>query len=130
LNFRMTKKTILIADDDESIRYMMKSLFEIYLSHYNKEYFSNGTQLDKRLKERPKELVAVLTDDNMPGIRGLEIIKKYCNNSDYKDILFFLCYGGEREIGEQALENGAKEYFLKPIEFSRLTSKLKEYLEN
>jgi len=127
----MVKKTILIADDDKPIRSMMKRVFGIYLSDYNKEYFSNGTQLDKRLKEKPKGIAAVLTDDDMPGIRGLEIIKKYCNNPDYKGIPFFLFYGGrDCEIGEQALKNGAKGYFRKPIGLSILTDKLKEHIEN
>ncbi len=125
----MKKKTILIAEDDESTRYLMKNLLEIYLPGYNKEYFPNGTKLDKRLKKSLDGVVAVLTDNNMPGIMGLEIIKKYCNNSNYKDILFFL-HTGEKEIGEQALKNGAKEYFLKPIGFSKLADKLKKYLEN
>jgi len=126
----MAKKTILIADDNKLIMSLMKIHFKTHFSDYNKEYFPDGTQLDKRLKERPEGLVAVLTDNDMPGIRGLEIIKEYCNNPNYKDILFFLYYGGEREIGEQALENGAKEYFLKPTGFSEITEKLKEYIEN
>jgi len=127
----MAKKTILIADDDKSIINMWKILSKEDLLDYKIEYFSNGTKLDKRLKERPKGLVAVITDNNMPGIRGLEIIKKYCNNPDYKGIPFFLFYGGrDCEIGEQALKNGAKGYFRKPIGLSILTDKLKEHIEN
>ena len=109
------KKTIIYAEDDESINRISLRFFERMLSEYNIESYLNGTTLENRLKGNKKNIVAVITDNQMPGIEGSKIIKEYAQNPNYSHIPFILVYGGEDEIGKKAVENGAYSFIKKPI---------------
>ena len=75
------KKVIAYAEDYPGIRDMMQmTLRKAYGETYNIEVFKDGDGLSKRLEKEaigPSGLVVVLTDNNMPGAKGIEIIRKY-----------------------------------------------------
>jgi len=122
------RKTILFADDKKSMREMMEIFISTFFPTYNFKSFENGTSLEKKLEEDIKDVCAIITDNNMPGIDGIEIIKKFSRIKKFKDIPFILIYGGEKFIGEKAINNGAVAYLLKPFDIEDLKSLINKYV--
>lgn len=114
----MNKKgKIIIADDEIIDRELYTTFFETYLPDFKVECFENGKQLKDRLEGKIDNVMAILTDNTMPGEwSGIRIIKEYSNKPGFEKIIFSLIYAGEKEIGEQAIKNGADSYHIKPIE--------------
>lgn len=108
------RKIILLADDDDNVRKSISMFLEMRFPNYDIETFEDGASLNERLKQRDLENVCmVITDNQMPGIEGSEIIRTYA--SRFPEISFILHYGGDEEIGEEAVRNSACAYVLKPI---------------
>lgn len=111
------QKSILLAEDDECIRHLFYEFMKISFPEYEIETFEDGTSLQGRLEKNIENVKVVITDNQMPGITGSEIIKDYA-----KKVPMVLVYGGKEYIGEEAIKNGAVGYLLKPINpFSKLT---------
>lgn len=121
------KNTILFADDDKEIREIGSQFLEIGLPEYSIEIFPDGASLEKRLNQNTSDIAVVLTDNDMPGISGSKIIKKYSKQFKFP---FILQYGGAEDIGEEAIKNGAHSYIRKPYLYRELAEKIKDILEN
>jgi len=111
-------KIILIADDDKTVRKMMSMVLDEGFPNYGIESFEDGTSLNERLKQGSLENVCmVITDNQMPGIDGLEIIREHTPR--LPKIPFILHYGGDEEIGKEAVRSGAYASVLKPINLKK-----------
>jgi len=101
-------KIILIADDDKTVRKMMSMVLDEGFPNYGIESFEDGTSLNERLKQGSLENVCmVITDNQMPGMSGLEVIEKHARKLKEQGIPMILHYAGDREIGVEAVRNGA-----------------------
>ncbi|MBU4070080.1 MAG: response regulator [Nanoarchaeota archaeon] len=118
------QKSILLADDNANIRYLFYEFMKISFPEYNVETFEDGIALKGRLEKNIDDIKIIITDNRMPpGNTGSEIIKDYA-----KQIPMILVYGGEKYIGEKAIENGAVGYLLKPIYLQKLAEIVKRVL--
>jgi DNA-binding NtrC family response regulator len=117
----------VFADDDEFVREFVSKCIEKYLPEVNLEICKDGSSLEKRLQQDMKEVDLVLTDNKMPCIDGSKIIKKYARN--FEKIPFILYYGGEYEIGEQAVKDGAFAYASKGDNSSKMIELVKKALK-
>ena len=65
--------TILIADDEPANR----TLFSAVLGRhgYNVEVFASGRELIDRLRAAPHTVALVMTDQTMPGIDGVDVVR-------------------------------------------------------
>jgi DNA-binding NtrC family response regulator len=109
------KGTILYADDDEDVRTSVKDILEEEFPNYNLEFFVGGTSLENKLKsllQKPENTRVVITENDMPGINGGEIIEKYAEKFKFR---FGLFYGGGIDVGEKAIKDGAFGCLRKPI---------------
>jgi DNA-binding response OmpR family regulator len=109
------KKTILVVDDDEDIRFMIKSIlmddFEILESEETVEATSLKDKAD-----------LIITDILMPGSTGLELIKEIRSESNAPIIVL----SGAAVPPEMAIEYGADLYIEKPFQ----PEELLEYVNN
>jgi DNA-binding NtrC family response regulator len=119
------KKTILIAEDSEPMRIIIKRILQKDFPQFQIESFEDGTSLESRLNKEINDVALVVTDNRMPGITGFEIIKKYAKKLEYSGVKFILCYLGDEKIGKIAIENGAFDYILKMemIKYSKIVKK-------
>ncbi|MBU2104549.1 MAG: response regulator [Nanoarchaeota archaeon] len=108
------EKTIYIADDDSSIRKLTGDVLGRFFPEYEREFFEDGVSLLRRLEETDKPSL-IITDNEMPGVTGSEIIEGYA-----RKIPFILIYGGDEKIGKKAVADGACGYFLKPYNIKEL----------
>ncbi len=119
---------IIVVDDDHDSRNTI-SRFLTRIGHQVTQ-FPDGDKAFRALKKKSVHLV--FSDIHMPGITGIDLLKKIKKTKEYKDIPVVL-FTGFREVNTavEALRNGAYDYLLKPIkpeELAILTDKIAEYL--
>ncbi len=113
----MSKKKILVVDDEPNIQKMLKTLLEI--NDYSVETVSNGKEALEVVKGISPDLV--LLDLVMPKVDGYEVLENLKSNSATRQIPVILFTAAPPEI---AAEKGADaiaavDYVLKP--FDRVT---------
>lgn len=113
----MSKKTILVIDDEQNIRKMLKTLLEI--NRYEVQVAENGKiGLEKIIQLKPD---LVLLDLIMPEMTGYQVLENMHQNAHIKDIPVILFTAAPPDIAVQAGSAAidAVDYVLKP--FDRLT---------
>lgn len=121
------KNKILYAEDDYDIRKMFSSFLKTFFPEQNIEIFEDGISLDKRLIENVEDISLAITDYDMPGINGGDIIARHSD----KGIPFILAYWGEERIGKKALlEDGAFTYVRKPFRLAEFKNCIYRILDS
>lgn len=117
---------ILLADDERIILDGMAGIIEwdaLGASLIGKA--QNGNEAyDKILDKQPH---IVITDIKMPGMDGLELIKKV--SAESPSVQFIVLSGfGEFEYAKEAMKYGVKHYLLKPCNEQQIISSLEEII--
>jgi len=111
----MTKK-ILIADDEEPLRLLVRATLEDESGEKRYEIIeaTDGYEtLEVARRERPE---LILLDIQMPGLNGLEVCKILKNDpATSKLMIVMLTARGQPSDRERGLAAGADEYFAKPF---------------
>jgi len=102
-------QTILIVDDDKSIRYSLKRMLEENFSVLTAQ---NGDEALARVKESTPDLV--IMDIKMPGRSGIEVLKEI-KLIDPKSLVILMTAYGTTETAIEAMKYGAFDYILKPF---------------
>ena len=102
-------ETILIVDDDKSIRYSVKRMME---EKYSILTAQNGEEALTRVKESSPDLI--LMDIKMPGRSGIEVLKEI-KLIDPKSLVIIMTAYGTTETAIEAMKYGAFDYILKPF---------------
>ena len=68
-------------------------------------------------------LILILSDINMPGMTGLELLPKAKALRPDVPVIMITAYG-DADTKRKALENGAETLFTKPIDFGALRSEI------
>ena len=119
------KVRVLVADDEERIRILLEANLES--AGYEVVLAPDGrAALEILAKE---DLDAVLTDMNMPGATGLDVIDSARRRFGPKfPIIVITAYGSVTNAVE-AMRHGATDYLEKPFDMSDLRSCLSKWLE-
>jgi YesN/AraC family two-component response regulator len=108
-------KSILVIDDEKSIRDMLRAgLTQYGYVYYEASDGRNGIEVYKR--SRPD---IVLTDVKMPEMSGIEVTKHLKGIEYDADVVIMTGYGSE-ELVIEALRSGASNYIKKPISLDEL----------
>jgi len=102
-------QTILIVDDDKSIRSSLKRMLEENFSVLTAQ---NGDEALARVKESTPDLV--IMDIKMPGRSGIEVLKEI-KLVDPKSLVILMTAYGTTETAIEAMKYGAFDYILKPF---------------
>jgi nitrogen regulation protein NR(I) len=102
-------QTILIVDDDKSIRYSLKRMLE---QKYSVLTAQNGEEALDRVKESSPDLI--LMDIRMPGRNGIDVLKEI-KSLDPKSLVIIMTAYGTTETAIEAMKYGAFDYILKPF---------------
>lgn len=106
---------ILVIDDDQDILQLVSDILKKH--GYNPIIASDGDQgLSLFSKEHP---AIVLTDINMPGISGIEILKQVKKIAPTAQVIIFSGFGTTDNVIE-ALRLGASDYLAKPFNLNLL----------
>lgn len=130
-NSMENKGTILYADDEPRIRDLVAAILETDFPSHVIEVFADGSSLEKRLMQGTENVKLVVTDNDMPGIIGSEIIKKYSKKPGLEQIPFVLCYAGNESLGASLVREGyASAYLSKPFEIKDLKRTVEDALSS
>jgi CheY-like chemotaxis protein len=94
--------------------------------------WSSHTRRLRRLSASPtagdQSLILILSDINMPGMSGLELLPKAKAMRPDVPVIMITAYG-DAETKRKALENGAEALLTKPIDFGSLRSEIDTRVE-
>jgi len=119
------EKNILIVDDSESIREILKSLLD--KEGYTITTANNGSEALKISSNNQFDLI--MTDLHMPKMDGIEFIAKVRTFENYKFIpILILTTETQQEEKNRAKEAGATGWIIKPFVPAKITSIVKRVL--
>jgi len=82
------------------------------------EYFA-----ESQLSDEPVDLV--LTDLNMPGLDGIELVRNIKSDAMTEDVkIIIISADHDPLVIDEAMESGADEYITKPVSFDQLLEKI------
>ncbi len=119
--------TILVVDDEQDIRALFEQRFrrEIRDGAFAFAFCYSGEEALEYLRERPSEAILILSDINMPGMSGLELLSKIREKSpEPPPLIFMITAYGDPEKQEEAMRLGANDFLNKPLDFNTLKQKL------
>lgn len=115
---------ILIIDDEQIIRQQMQKL--LALDDYETFTAEDGLKgLEAFDREQPE---IALVDVKMPGIDGIEVLKRIKERSTATEVIIMTGHGGI-ETAIEALKLGAFSYLQKPVEYDELEIEIERALE-
>lgn len=104
-------KKLLIVDDQPGIRLLLEELFK--KENYQTTSAQNGGEALQFIADDEPD--CVLLDMKMPGIDGIEVLKRIKEDKPNIPVIMMTAYG-ELELTEKALGLGAEKYFTKPFD--------------
>ena len=119
---------VLIVDDEKDIQPLFQQRFrkEIRGGEVEFEFAFSGEEALEYLQENKHEAVLILSDINMPGMSGLELldqIKRKFNQPP--PVVMMITAYGDAENFNQAMELGADDFVTKPVDFKLLKEKIR-----
>jgi two-component system NtrC family response regulator len=121
----LSKQRILVVDDDESLRWVTQA--QLQQSGYQVNSAADGRHALASMSESPPDLV--ITDLQMPGMSGLELLKRV--RAEYPEILVILVTAfGTVETAVEAMKAGAYDYITKPVNMDELRMIVSRGLEH
>ncbi|PIV23297.1 MAG: hypothetical protein COZ69_11885 [Deltaproteobacteria bacterium CG_4_8_14_3_um_filter_45_9] len=115
------KKRILVIEDDEEMRSLLKDFFEE--DGFEIDSVSNGSEAFRKIAREPFDLI--ITDIRMPGLTGLDILPGIKKLQPEVSIIVITAFGSE-EVSRKAFDRGATAYLEKPILFNKLRTLVHE----
>ena len=119
---------ILVVDDERDIQTLFEQRFrrEIKNGEMSFVFAFSGEEALKYLNEHEHEVVLILSDINMPGMNGLELLERIKNKHlEPPPVVMMITAYGDEENYNMAKKLGADDFLTKPVDFSILKEKLK-----
>ncbi len=119
------KKTVLIADDDESVLWVLERYFTE--RGFATVTATDGTEAETLLSEKTHTLA--LLDINMPGKTGLDILKDVKKRKSPAPAVIIMTADGTMKTTIEAMKLGALDYINKPVDLDELDIIIDKALE-
>lgn len=122
---------ILVVDDEPDVELLFRQQFrhDLRASRFTMEFAQSAPMALQRITDAAGgALILILSDINMPGMSGLELLPKAKALRPDVPIIMITAYG-DAETKRQALENGAEALLTKPIDFGSLRSEIDSRVE-
>jgi two-component system response regulator AtoC len=120
----VAQRTILVADDDASIRSLLKQLLSD--EGYSVVEATTGTEVVEKVKDTNPDLV--IMDVRMPELDGIEALSKLKVSSPKTSVLIMTAFGSSNNA-IRAMELGAFDYITKPFELDKISHTVKRVIE-
>ncbi|GAB2687981.1 response regulator [Mucilaginibacter koreensis] len=120
---------ILVVDDEADVQPLFLQRFrkEIRNGELSFNFALSGEEALEYLHANPSEVVLILSDINMPGMSGIELLGhiRHDYNQPPPPVVMMVTAYGDDENYKQAIDNGADDFLTKPLDFNLLKEKLK-----
>lgn len=118
---------ILVVDDEEDVRTLFQQRFrrEIRAGEFDFSFSGSGEEALEFLQDKDLEAVLILSDINMPGMSGIELLRQIRTKSPASPpIIMMITAYGDAQSHDQAMALGANDFLTKPLDFTELKHKL------
>lgn len=119
---------ILVVDDERDVQILFEQRFrkEIKNNEIEFAFAFSGEEALQYLNQHDHGAVLILSDINMPGMSGLELLRhiKEKYHTPPPLVMMITAYG-DAENYNTAMRLGADDFLTKPVEFNVLKEKLK-----
>ena len=122
---------ILVVDDEPDVEALFRQQFrrELRAGRFAMEFAQSAPMALQCITNAGDEpLILILSDINMPGMSGLDLLPKAKAIRPDVPIVMITAYG-DAETKRRALENGAEALLTKPIDFGTLRSEIDSRVE-
>ena len=121
---------ILVVDDEKDVQTLFEQRFRKEISTKTMEFVFafSGREALNYLNEHVHEAVLILSDINMPGMSGIELLQqiKLKHYTPQPMVMMITAYG-DQENYNTAMGLGADDFLTKPVDFTQLKEKLLIY---
>jgi CheY-like chemotaxis protein len=120
--------SILVVDDEPDVAELFRQQFrrETRQGTYVMHFANSGEDaLGKVADGIEPTLIVILSDINMPGMDGLELLRRIKERRPDMPVMMVTAYGDD-ERRRLADELGATEFLGKPVDFDLLKAQLRE----
>ncbi len=117
---------IMVVDDEADVPILFRQRFrrELRANRIVLHFAASGeTALDYLDQQAGIEIVLILSDINMPGMHGLELLQRLKSRDQDLTVFMITAYHDDDHY-QMAIEYGADDYITKPIDFMELKQKI------
>jgi CheY-like chemotaxis protein len=117
---------VLVVDDEPDVEALFRQQFrrDLRAERFIMDFASSAPDALARVgSTREHSLILILSDINMPGMTGLEMLPKVKEMRPEVPVIMITAYG-DADTKRKALENGASGLLTKPIDFTVLREEI------
>jgi len=121
---------ILVVDDEPDVELLFRQRFrqDVRAGRFSMEFAQSAVAALQRITDiSGAPLILILSDINMPGMSGLDMLPKARAARPDVPVIMITAYG-DAETTRKALEGGAMSLLTKPIDFSTLRDEIEARL--
>jgi CheY-like chemotaxis protein len=122
---------ILVVDDEPDVETLFRQQFrhDIRAGRFTMEFAQSApAALERITNAADASIILILSDINMPGMSGHELLPKAKTMRPDVPIIMITAYG-DADTKQKALENGAEALLTKPIDFVILRTEIDARVE-
>jgi CheY-like chemotaxis protein len=122
---------ILVVDDEPDVEVLFRQEFrhDLRAERFTMEFAQSAPAALQCIRDAgTASLILILSDINMPGMSGLELLPKAKTLRPDVPVIMITAYG-DAETKRKALENGAEALLTKPIDFTMLRNEIDTRVE-
>jgi CheY-like chemotaxis protein len=125
------KLLILVVDDEPDVEMLFRQHFrrDLRAGRFSMEFAQSASAALQSISDASDaSLILILSDINMPGMSGLELLPKAKAVRPDVPVIMITAYG-DAETKQRALESGADALLTKPIDFVMLRNEIDTRVE-
>ena len=122
---------ILVVDDEPDVELLFRQQFrrDLRAGRFTMDFAQSANKALTRIADAGEQsLILILSDINMPGMSGLELLPKAKAIRPDVPIIMITAYD-DAETKRRALESGAEALLTKPIDFGTLRGEIDSRIE-
>ena len=117
---------VLVVDDEPDVEMLFRQQFrhDLRSGRFTMEFAQSGDLALQRINDAAgASIILILSDINMPGMTGLELLPKAKAARPDVPVIMITAYG-DAETKRKAMEGGAEALLTKPIDFALLRNEI------
>ncbi len=117
---------VLVVDDEPDVEDLFRQQFrrEIRAQRFMMDFAHSAAEALSHIADHAEQsLILILSDINMPGMTGLEMLPKVKEIRPQVPVIMITAYG-DADTKRKAMENGASGLLTKPIDFALLRAEI------
>lgn len=122
---------ILVVDDEPDVELLFRQQFrrDLRAGRFNMEFAQSAQAALQCICDAGNaSLILILSDINMPGMSGLELLPKAKAVRPDVPVIMITAYG-DADTRRTAIESGADALYTKPIDFGSLRNEIETRVE-